>query len=234
MFRNNKVFNQPLSSWNTSNVTNIDLMFSGCSAFNQDLSSWDTSNVTDMSQTFADCVEFNQDVSSWDISSVTDMSALFKDCKKFNKPILWDLRNVTSVSTLLSGCEQFNQDVSGWNLGESGQTLSASNLFSGCSSFDQDISSWKYRNFVYNFQPYPPFDTINFGFVSFLANCGMSPQNYDLFLQALDSESNFAPLNTQVNYLTNTGVAYTAGGAGEAARNSLVAKGWVIEDAGAV
>lgn len=234
MFRDNKVFNQPLSSWNTSNVTNMNNMFSGCSAFNQDLSSWDTSNVTNMSQAFLDCVEFNQDLSSWDISSVTDMSGLFMGCKKFNKPILWDLRNVTKVSSLVSGCEQFNQDVSGWNLGESGATIEPANLFLGCSSFDQDISSWKYRNFVYNFAPYPPFDTINFGFASFLGNCGMSPQNYDLFLQALDSESNFAPLNTQQNYLTATGVAYTAGGAGEAARNSLVAKGWVVEDAGAV
>ena len=39
-------FNGDISSWDTSNVTDMKGMFSGATAFNQDIGSWDTSNVT--------------------------------------------------------------------------------------------------------------------------------------------------------------------------------------------
>ena len=52
MFAGTK-FNQDISSWNTSNVTDMSHMFSGATAFNQPLNTWDVSNVTDMSYMFA-------------------------------------------------------------------------------------------------------------------------------------------------------------------------------------
>ena len=39
-------FNQDISSWNTSNVTNMQYMFWGASTFNRPIGSWNTSNVT--------------------------------------------------------------------------------------------------------------------------------------------------------------------------------------------
>ena len=39
------IFNQDISSWNVSNVTNMDYMFQG-SSFNQDISSWSVNGVT--------------------------------------------------------------------------------------------------------------------------------------------------------------------------------------------
>ena len=47
-------------------------MFTGAGAFNQDISKWDVSNVTDMKEMFALTVMFNQDLSGWDVSKVTD------------------------------------------------------------------------------------------------------------------------------------------------------------------
>jgi len=38
-------FNQDISLWDTSNVTNIRGMFLGAKKFNQDISKWNTSKV---------------------------------------------------------------------------------------------------------------------------------------------------------------------------------------------
>ena len=49
MFNGAKVFNQPLSNWNTINVTSMSNMFQGASNFNQNIGSWNVSNVTSFS-----------------------------------------------------------------------------------------------------------------------------------------------------------------------------------------
>ena len=67
-------FNQDISSWDVSNVTDMSYMFSG-SSFNQDISSWDVSNVTDMRSMFFGS-SFNQDISSWVVPN-GDKKALF-------------------------------------------------------------------------------------------------------------------------------------------------------------
>ena len=69
------VFNHPINSWDTSNVTNMANMFSSSKAFNQPLSSWDTSKVTDMSNMFSSSSSFNQNISGWNVSLVTAYSA---------------------------------------------------------------------------------------------------------------------------------------------------------------
>ena len=52
MFWNASSFNQPISEWNTSNVTHMDNMFNGASSFNQPIGEWETSNVTNMNDMF--------------------------------------------------------------------------------------------------------------------------------------------------------------------------------------
>ena len=37
MFYNNRSFNQNISGWNTSNVTNMSYMFDGATTFNQNI-----------------------------------------------------------------------------------------------------------------------------------------------------------------------------------------------------
>ena len=58
-------FNQDISSWDVSNVTNMISLFRN-TPFNQDISSWDVSNVTYMNGMFGE-TPFNQDIGSWDV-----------------------------------------------------------------------------------------------------------------------------------------------------------------------
>lgn len=52
MFVRAKSFNQPLNSWDVSNVTNMECMFNGNGIFNQPLASWDVSKVENMGSMF--------------------------------------------------------------------------------------------------------------------------------------------------------------------------------------
>ena len=57
----------------------MSIMFDRAHSFNQNISSWDVSNVTDMDQMFDEAYIFNQDISSWDVSNVTNMGNMFND-----------------------------------------------------------------------------------------------------------------------------------------------------------
>ena len=74
-------FDEDLSGWDVSNVTNMRSMFKDASSFNQDVSGWDVSNVTNMSYMFKGALNFNQDVSGWDVSNVTNMYSMFKGAR---------------------------------------------------------------------------------------------------------------------------------------------------------
>ena len=52
LFSNATNFNQDISMWDVSNVTNMSYMFSGASAFNQNLSLWCVSNFPIMPNSF--------------------------------------------------------------------------------------------------------------------------------------------------------------------------------------
>jgi len=59
----------------TTLVTSMYSLFggSGTYSFNQNISSWDTSNVTNMQDMFWGVSDFNQDIGSWNVSKVTNM-----------------------------------------------------------------------------------------------------------------------------------------------------------------
>ena len=55
-------------------------MFYSCEAFNQDISSWNVSNVTNMYSMFRGCKAFNRDISKWNVSKVTNLFYMFFNC----------------------------------------------------------------------------------------------------------------------------------------------------------
>ncbi|MDB2561857.1 BspA family leucine-rich repeat surface protein, partial [Amylibacter sp.] len=85
--------------------------------FNDDISYWDTSNVTDMGNMFRDNDIFGQDLGNWDVSNVTNMKEMFRGSRFLNNSDIteWDVSNVTDMSLMFKDSEDFNQDISVWN-----------------------------------------------------------------------------------------------------------------------
>ena len=65
-------FNGDISGWNTGNVANMELMFSGATNFNSDISGWNTGNVTNMRSMFWQATNFNRDISRWNVGKVAE------------------------------------------------------------------------------------------------------------------------------------------------------------------
>jgi len=134
-------FNQDISSWDVSNVTDMKRMFMNNTNFNQDIGVWNVSNVTDMSFMFYASV-FNQDIGSWDVSSVEDMGGMFFRTEQFNQNIgSWNVSNVTNMNYMFH-TSVFNQDIGSWNV--SGANTMAGMFYD--SVFNQDIGSWNVSN----------------------------------------------------------------------------------------
>jgi surface protein len=92
-------FNQAISNWNVSSVTNMDSMFAGATNFNQEIGKWDVSKVIIMNAMFSDATNFNQVIGNWNVSSVTNMGYMFIDATSFNQVIgNWNVGQVTDMS----------------------------------------------------------------------------------------------------------------------------------------
>ena len=100
LFMNQKDFNDDISAWDTSRVTTMEYLFRKASSFNQPLNDWRGDNVTDMSRMFAQAYSFNQPLNDWRVDNVTDMGGMFYNASsfKFNHPMDWRLDNVRTVS----------------------------------------------------------------------------------------------------------------------------------------
>ena len=113
MFSNTRDFNQDISTWDVSNVTDMRGMFN-TSSFNQDIGTWNVSNVTDMNFMFNWAIAFNQDISTWDVSKVTNMSFMFNSCP-FNQDIsTWNVDKVINMGYMFYN-SPFNQNIDIWN-----------------------------------------------------------------------------------------------------------------------
>lgn len=93
---------------NTSNVTEMQYMFSSCNKLETlDLRGWDVSNVTTLSYIFSGCKQLTSlDLSGWDTSKVINMDGLVNNCENLISLDLssWDMSNVTSISNIFQNC----------------------------------------------------------------------------------------------------------------------------------
>ncbi len=113
-------FNQDISSWDVSSVTDMSYMFYYANTFNKNISHWDVSSVTSMQGMFDYAAAFNQDIGNWNVSSVTDMSYMFNRAGVFNQNLgKWDISKVSHFNQFLenSGITSTNYDslLIGWS-----------------------------------------------------------------------------------------------------------------------
>ncbi|MEY2695662.1 MAG: hypothetical protein RLZZ72_918 [Actinomycetota bacterium] len=140
-------YNCDLSSWDTSNVTDMSYMFSDATYFNGNISNWDTSNVTDMSYMFAYASSFNQPIGNWNISAVTNLESMFQGAELFNQPIgNWDTSSVSNLSSMFYVAESFNQPIANW---DTSQVTDMAFTFRRAYSFNQPIANWDTSQVTY-------------------------------------------------------------------------------------
>ena len=140
----NLTMNSVSDTLNLVGVTDLSLMFNGCSSLNEinRINEWDVSSVTTMGGLFRNSA-FNDDISSWNVSNVTDMQGMFRGSQFNNYINSWDVSNVTNMQGMFSYNSSFNQDINSWDVSS---VLDMSLMFEGSSLFNQDINSWDVSN----------------------------------------------------------------------------------------
>ena len=140
-----------INSWSMpSGVKSISYMFQGATSFNQDLSGWDVSHITDMSNMFQGATSFNSPL-LWGskVSNVTNMSYMFQGATSFNQDITgWDVSSVTDMSNMFQGATSFNQPIGLWG-SKTANVANYSFMFQEASSFDQNLGTWTMKSGCY-------------------------------------------------------------------------------------
>ena len=143
-FQGASSFNQPIDSWDVSNILTTEGMFEGASSFNQPLNNWDVSNVTTMANMFQNASSFDESLNSWNISNVTTMSFMFRGASAFNQPLSnWDVSQVTDMTAMFLDATSFNQFIETWDVS---QVIAMSNMFASATSFNQPLNNWDVSN----------------------------------------------------------------------------------------
>mmetsp|Transcript_7848 Transcript_7848/g.8322 ORF Transcript_7848/g.8322 Transcript_7848/m.8322 type:complete len:87 (+) Transcript_7848:254-514(+) len=68
-------------------------MFYNAISFNQDISSWNVSKITDMNWMFYGVTSFNQDISNWNTQENVNTISMFEGASSLNKEIIINFYN---------------------------------------------------------------------------------------------------------------------------------------------
>ena len=131
-------FNQDLTGFDWSSVTNWDDAMSGCSSYNANVSGLITGVVTTIARMLKGTA-FDKPVTSWNVENVTNMIGLFENTP-FNQSLAgWDTSKVEKFASMFYGTTAFNQSVDGLSI-VSATDMSA--MFRAAEAYNQPITSW--------------------------------------------------------------------------------------------
>ena len=134
---------------NTSEVTNMNIMFSGCSSLTSlDVSGFNTGNVEYMASMFAYCSSLTSlDLSNFNTSQVQFMNYMFSYCRKLKSVNLssFNTANVLEMSGLFTECNELaSVDLSSFN---TAKVTDMHNMFLYCSNLTSlDVSGFNTAN----------------------------------------------------------------------------------------
>ena len=249
MFRDALVFNQDISSWNTSRFTDTSSMFESASvsAFNQDISSWNTDSITNASSMFEGATLFTSDLSNWFSTGSLVNTAfaggiinIFKNAVAFDGAVDgWDTSNLTSLASSFQGTSSFNQSLGSWDVGNVQlfiDTFKDSKLFVGLGLPGWDTSSAV--SFAGMFNGASEFNqdlsawniSSLTGAADMLTGTNISQENYEKLLIGWESQ---APSIQNGVTLSDVPASYGNGKAKNARANLINNYSWTISDNGA-
>ena len=144
-----KLTSLDVSKFDTSNVTNMEGMFSGCTSLtNLNVSKFNTSKVTNMGQMFYYCTKLvSLDVSHFDTSNVTNMEGLFYYGLSLTNLDVSNFKtsNVTNMQYMFWRCSSLTKlDVSHF---DTSKVTNMRCMFGYCSSLTKlDVSNFNTSN----------------------------------------------------------------------------------------
>lgn len=144
-----------LENFNTSELTNMSFLFSGCQSLRSlDLSSFDTSKATTMNSMFSDCYALQTlNLSSFDTSNVTSMSGMFDYCCSMTGLDISSLNTskVTNMNMMFYACTSMRYIFVGDGF-KTGQVAESRGMFLDCYSlagamqYQEDKTGVEYAN----------------------------------------------------------------------------------------
>ena len=131
---------------NTANVTDMSLMFYGCSALTSlDLTNFNTANVTDMNYMFYRCSTLTSlDLKNFNTAKVTNMYHMFNGCSALESLNLtnFNTANVTDMNHMFYDCSALESLViTNFN---TENVMNMSFMFGGCSALTTIYASDKF------------------------------------------------------------------------------------------
>ena len=209
-------FNQDISAWDISSVTDMSSMFNNATNFNNAGNglTWgvNTSNVQTMGIMFNKAISFNQDISGWDVSSVTNMICMFSEASSFNQDLsIWDISSVTDISSIFDNSglsiSNYNNILNNWSLLQiqpnvlfigSGLVYSP-NGFNGHNTLSTSPNNWLFSDASISSDTI--YKNINFTFI-------VNTTNLDIFYLSPDSftlsSNDLSPSSINISYDNTT------------------------------
>ncbi|MFV0506137.1 MAG: BspA family leucine-rich repeat surface protein [Bacteroidales bacterium] len=200
---------QSVKQWGNIKWESMENAFYGCinlmiesTAGNPDLS-----GVKSLASMFKNCEKMNSiTLNNWNVSTIENMSNMFEGTDKFDRFLRnWNVSKVTDMSSMFENALLFNQDLSMWNVSK---VANMSGMFNNAERFDQNIGGW-------NISALSNADSMFY-------DSKLSVNNYDALL--IGWEQQVAAGTAKQNVKFHGGASMYC--AGNAAHESLVAKGW--------